>query len=610
MSNPPVVRPYLARGPERVLGGETPLPGGGPERLFGSDVIADALRDVGLEYIALNPGSSYRGLHDSLVNHLGNARPQLLLCLHEEHAVAIAHGYAKVTDRPMGVALHSNVGLMHASMALFNAFCDRVPVFALGATGPLDAARRRPWIDWLHTSTDQAALVRPFLKWDDQPHSVSAAVQAILQAHRISNTAPKAPTYLCLDASLQEQEIDADVPAEVPNPRRFEPSRPPEPDSRDIDDLVVRLARAKRVVLLVGRTTRDHEAWQRRIELAERLGASVHTHLKLPAAFPSTHPLHREPPQPIASPQLQDDLRGGDVVLALEWLDLGGTLERAGTVDGHLVAVGLDEELHRGSSKESLTPVPADVHIRAGADATVRAILRALPNRAGATKTRAPGGAPGLAPARAEAPFARCPTVPDIARCLREKLAGTPACLVRVPLSWSGGLWPIEHPLDYLGADGGEGVGSGLGMTIGAALALRGDERLVVAVLGDGDYLMGVNALWTAAHYELPMLVVVANNRSFFNDEIHQHQTAVTRGRPTENRWIGQRIIDPDVDLARLAAAQGLAAYGPVLTCDGLADAISIGIDLARAGGPVVVDVRIESTIEGRDRVVGHTRRG
>src|SRR6185312_1321475 len=163
---------------------ELPIPSGVERPQFGSDAIADVLRALKIEFIALNPGSSFRGLHDSLVNYLGNDLPRMLLCLHEEHAVAIAHGYAKVTDKAMAVALHSNVGLMHASMGLFNAFCDRVPLLALGATGPLDAARRRPWIDWLHTATDQAALVRPYLKWDDQPGSVEAATKAVAHAHR------------------------------------------------------------------------------------------------------------------------------------------------------------------------------------------------------------------------------------------------------------------------------------------------------------------------------------------------------------------------------------------------------------------------------------------
>ena len=589
----------------RLPGGEAPVAGEPDGRRFGSDAIAETLRGLGIEYIALNPGSSFRGLHDSLVNHLGNVGPEIVLCLHEEHAVSIAHGYAKVTDRAMAVALHSNVGLMHASMALFNAFCDRVPVLALGATGPLDAARRRPWIDWLHTATDQAALVRPFLKWDDQPASVPAAIQAILQAHRLSITAPKAPAYVCLDTTLQEEELDGDSSSTRHVVWRFEPSRDPGPASSAVGALAAALSAATKVVLLIGRTTRDREAWDRRIELAERLQASVHTHLKLPAAFPSSHPLHAEPPHSVASALLRDDLRTADMILALEWLDLGGALERAGDVNGQVISVSLDEQLHGGWGKESLAPVPADVHIHAGADATVEALLDALPARA------AVDGADRRSTTVTGPPATGTPTVEDIARCLRDKLAGTPACLVRVPLSWAGRMWEIEHPLDYLGGDGGEGVGSGPGMTIGAALALRNDERVVLSVIGDGDYLMGVNALWTAAHYGLPLLIVVANNRSFFNDEIHQHQTALHRGRPTENRWIGQRISKPDVDVTSLAVAQGLTAFGPVRSCDQLADALSRGVDAARMGASVVVDVHVTSSVRGEDgRTVGHTTRG
>ena len=141
---------------------------------WGSDAVAQALRDLDFDYIALNPGASYRGLHDSLVNYLGNRRPQMLVCLHEEHAVALAHGYAKVTSRPMAVALHSNVGLMHGLMAIFNAFADRMPMLILGANGPLDAQKRRPWIDWLHTTADQGALLRTYTKWDDTPGSPGA----------------------------------------------------------------------------------------------------------------------------------------------------------------------------------------------------------------------------------------------------------------------------------------------------------------------------------------------------------------------------------------------------------------------------------------------------
>src|SRR5579884_4566457 len=202
-----------------VAGLERPTPAGANAPGFGSDVIAEALRSLDIPYIALTPGASYRGLHDSIVNYLGNTKPQMLLCLHEEAAVAIAHGYAKVTGKAMVTAVHSNVGLMHATMALFNAWCDRMPVVVLGATGPVDAAKRRPWIDWIHTARDQGALVREYTKWDDQPASLEAAMEAILRARQIAETAPRGPTYICLDAGLQEVRLEALPP--LPEVARF-----------------------------------------------------------------------------------------------------------------------------------------------------------------------------------------------------------------------------------------------------------------------------------------------------------------------------------------------------------------------------------------------------
>ena len=193
--------------PQDLSALDRPVPAGVNAAGFGSDVVADALRATDIPYIALNPGASYRGLHDSLVNYLGNERPQMLLCLHEESAVAIAHGYAKVTGKAMAAAVHSNVGLMHATMAIFNAWCDRMPMVILGATGPVDAVKRRPWIDWIHTARDQGALVRGYTKWDDQPASPAAAREAVLRANWIANTAPRGPTYVNLDAEMQESKL-------------------------------------------------------------------------------------------------------------------------------------------------------------------------------------------------------------------------------------------------------------------------------------------------------------------------------------------------------------------------------------------------------------------
>src|SRR5436305_12572770 len=175
---------------------------------WGSDVAAQMLRRLGIPYVSLNPGASYRGLHDSLVNHLGNERPGMLLCLHEDHAVAIAHGYAKAAGEPMACVLHSNVGLMHGMMGLYNAWCDRVPMIVLGATGPVAAAKRRPWIDWIHTSRDQRAYTRSIIKWDDQPTSPAALVEAMTRANLLTRSAPTAPVYIVPDAGFQEQRLD------------------------------------------------------------------------------------------------------------------------------------------------------------------------------------------------------------------------------------------------------------------------------------------------------------------------------------------------------------------------------------------------------------------
>src|SRR6059036_2607733 len=198
---------------------ETPLPSTPGEEVWGSDAIARILQALELPYVALNPGASFRGLHDSLVNYAGNRDPQMLLCLHEESAVAIAHGYAKACGRMMGVVLHSNVGLLHGSMAIFNAWCDRAPMLILGATGPWDAARRRPWIDWIHTAADQGALVRGYTKWDNQPASVPAAYDALLRAAQMATTAPRGPVYVNLDAGLQESKL-AELPP-LPDVSRF-----------------------------------------------------------------------------------------------------------------------------------------------------------------------------------------------------------------------------------------------------------------------------------------------------------------------------------------------------------------------------------------------------
>jgi len=565
---------------------DRPVPAGINAPGFGSDVVADALRALDISYIALNPGASYRGLHDSLVNYLGNERPQLLLCLHEESAVAIAQGYAKVTGRAMAAAVHSNVGLMHATMAVFNAWCDRMPIVVLGATGPVDATKRRPWIDWIHTARDQGALVRGYTKWDDQPASPVAAREAVLRAGWIANTAPQGPTYVNLDASMQEAKLAEPVlPIDA---QRYMPPVESAPSTEAIKRAVKLLRAAKRPVILAGRVSRSLEAWNERVQLAERLTARVVTDLKVAAAFPTDHPLHAGAPGgTVLAPEAVAAIRAADVILSLDWVDVAGTFEHCGgDVVGKVVQVSIDHRLHNGWSMDYQGLPPVDVMIDCEPRAAVSALLAAL----GLGEPRALAKSTHEFPKLAEGKL----TVDHLADALRRAVGARPTTLTHLSLSWNGASWPFRHPLDYIGSNGGGGVGGGPGISVGAALALKGSGRLAVAICGDGDFMMGCSALWTATHYNIPLLIVVANNRSFFNDELHQERVARVRNRPIENRWVGQRISEPDIDLAGIARAQGAQGFGPVTKATNLGAAFAKAIAAVEAGAVAVVDVRVE----------------
>lgn len=560
---------------------------------WGSDYLAEVIRRLDLRYLSINPGASLRGLHDSLVNYLGNENPQMLLCLHEDHAVSIAHGYAKVTGKPMGVVVHANVGLMHASMGIFNAWCDRAPMVVIGATGPLDAAARRPWIDWIHTSRDQGALVRNFIKWDDQPASLPAAAEAMIRGALIANTVPKGPVYICLDAALQEARIDGS--ASIPEPDDFSGPATPYPAPASVRRIAERLSESKKPVILAGRVSRAEDAWQKRVRLAERLGATVMTDLKQPAAFPTDHPCHPVPPAFFMGEEGCTVLREADIVLSLDWIDLGGTLKIAaknGRLGAGIIQCSPDQYAHNGWSMDYQSLAPTDVHLLCDPDALVDALL-ALDDKE-RIFDRCERAPVRPAHARAPAPDDGAPlTLQTLARSLREATEHLEVSLLRTPLGWPGDAWHFRHPLDFLGKDGGAGLGSGPGMAVGGALALQGMGRLPLAVIGDGDFMMGVSAVWTAARYRIPLLFVVANNTAYFNDELHQEKVARTRNRPIENKAVGQHIGDPDIDIAGMARCQGGVGHGPVRTVGELRAAMKQAIAEVQAGRVCVVDARV-----------------
>jgi thiamine pyrophosphate-dependent acetolactate synthase large subunit-like protein len=557
---------------------------------WGSDVVAETLRALDIPYIALNPGASYRGLHDSIVNYLGNETPQMLLCLHEEIAVAIAHGYAKVTNKAMAAAVHSNVGLFHATMAIFNAWCDRMPVVILGATGPVDAAKRRPWIDWIHTARDQGAIVRDYTKWDDQPASPLAAREAIVRGHWIANTAPMGPVYINLDAEMQESRLAEPIaPIDV---HRFMPPTATAPAPALVAQAAKLLKAAKNPLILMGRVSRSLEGWNQRVALAEALNAKVITELKLGAAFPTDHPLHAGPPGSTAlGPQALEALQQADVILSLDWVDLAGICKNSfpdGIPAAKVIVVSNDFRIHRGWSMDYQGLPVCDVMLATTPEEAVPDLLKAV---GGAVGARQP--APAKSAAKPELSTDKL-VVNDLVRALKIAVGERDVTLAHISLSWDGATWPFRHPLDYVGSEGGGGIGGGPGNAVGAALALMGTGRLAAAVCGDGDFMMSNAAIWTAVHYRIPLLIVVANNRSFFNDELHQERVARIRSRPVENRWIGQRISEPDIDIAALARSQGAQGFGPVTRTSDLVATFAQAIDAVERGKVAVVDVRVE----------------
>ena len=484
----------------------------------------------------------------------------------------------------MAVMLHANVGLMHGLLGIFNAWCDRLPVYVMGASGPADARKRRPWIEWIHASKDQGALLRHNVKWDDEPRSPQALVESMLRAAALMRTPPKGPVYVCLDVGLQELALETEV--EIPRVERFASPEAPHASAQAMERAADLLVAAERPVILMGRSSRSQRSWNRRVRLAELLGAQVATDLKSAAVFPTGHGLHLGGLTLRISPDATTAVKHSDVTLLLDWIDPAGLL---GAVDGGasatMINCTLDPYLHNGWSMDHFGFAPADLSILADPEAFTADLLAAVEVRLDGTPkwTGDPRHAP-VTPSVARKPDDAPISPADIGRVMHAVKGERPITLARVPIGWDGTVYPFSGPLDFLGYDGGGGLSSGPGNTIGAALGLRGSGRIVVGILGDGDFMQGATALWSAARYEIPALFVISNNRSNHTDVAHQELMARQRGRPVENRWIGQRIDEPAIDFAALARSQGVAATGPVERFGDLAGALDEALDAVALG--------------------------
>ena len=579
-----------------------------PSPRYGSDLVVDLLRAVGIEHIALNPGATFRGLHDSLVNYAEGRRPELILTTHEEIAVALAHGYAKARGTPMAAVVHDIVGLQHASMAIFNAFCDRAPVLVLGGTGPMDATRRRPWIDWIHTALVQGTQVRDYVKLDDQPASIGAIPEAFLRAWRVAQTEPSGPVYLCLDAALQEGALEWAVP--MPDVARFRPATPPQADPRVIDEAAHRLVSARFPIILTESLGRHPTMVPALTRLAERLAAPLIDLAGESQGRPSVPSAH-----PLDMTEARHAVVGeADVVLALDVSSyLSGLAEtdrstrevRPLNEEAYLIAISLDDYALRSWAHTFQSLAPIDLPIAADTGLALPALLAAVEDRL----TRDPRAAERQARAqrvaarqaalrrewratleleRSSRPIAPSVLAAEIWEVIRNEdwiLAnGTGK-------GWARRLWDWEPARSY-GGSGGAGLGYGLPAALGVTLAHRGRGKLCVNLQADGDLLYVVSALYTASHHRLPLLTVMFNNRSYGNDEEHQDVVAKVRARPVENKVIGIRIDDPAPDFARIAQGFGVYAEGPIETVEAVGPALRRAVRIVRdEGRPALVDV-------------------
>lgn len=546
---------------------------------WGSDVIVEVLRDLGIEYVALNPGATFRGVHDSLVNFLGNTRPEMIVCPHEEIAVAIAHGYGKAAGKPMAAYVHNVVGLLHASMAMYNAWANRSSVMVLGGTGPMAADGRRPWIDWIHTANVQGNAVRDFVKWDDQPASVGAAVESLIRGYQITTSAPQGPVYICFDVATQEQKLDD--PFELPDLSSFPMPTRIQADPAALEQASELLVSAQRPVILADFLGRSEDASNAAVRLAELLSLPVISGGDM-YNFPTHHPLN-------ATRSKRQLLEEADVVLALDVYDLQQTLtgqdyrarqlqhllpRNAKLIDISLRQLSVRSWTHDyGGLYPTTLAVQADVGVAVPAladlverrlqDGTDRSTeLRERRSRIAEMHDAAERQALDVVVSRSgESPIA----LPFLASEMWEVIKDTDWVLGNGNLrGWTERLWDYTQPYQVIESRGGGGLGQGFGHAIGVALANRDKGRLTINIQSDGDFLFTPAAVWTAVHHRIPMLVVMYNNRTYGNDLGHQGLMAEVRGRPDENKNVGIDIDDPYVDFAGMARSFGAWAEGPI----------------------------------------------
>jgi acetolactate synthase-1/2/3 large subunit len=578
-----------------------------PRAEWGSDVIVDLLKAFEIEYVAINPGATFRGLHDSLVNYGGNHAPEIVLCTHEEIAVALAHGYARAKGKPMGAVVHNVVGLQHASMAIYNAWADRLPVIVMGGTGPMDTANRRPWIDWVHTALVQGNLVRDFVKWDDQPGSVEAVPESFVRAYRLATADPMGPVYICYDGEVQEKKLDGEIAYSLD---RYPAPLPLQAPEEGFEKTIRWLLEAKRPVILADSVGRKEAGFNALGELAELLAAPVLDQLWR-FNFPVHNPLNLSGMHAKVIPQ-------ADLVLALDVSDLEGAVTQRAQEKGRrrpvellspstkIINVGLDDLLVRAWSTDFNKLRQADLMIMADTAVFLPELVRRL---------KAENERLGKLSGDIQSRRTQWAKLYEEKVAAREKETKTkwdekPIAMSRLYVELAEALknenWVLTNGSSQgkensylpamkfnqiLGKYKGGGLGYGLPASLGAALAHKGSGRFCVDLQPDGCLLFTVSSLWTAVHHKIPLLIVVCSNRSYYNDEEHQERVAEVRGRPVENKTIGIRIEEPEVDFGAMARTYGCWGAGPITEPKDLIKTLREAVRVVKEGKPALVDV-------------------
>lgn len=579
-----------------------------PTAEWGSDVVVDLLKAFEIEYVAINPGATFRGLHDSLVNYGGNHAPEIILCTHEEIAVAVAHGYARAKGKPMGAAVHNVVGLQHASMAIYNAWADRLPVIVMGGTGPMDTANRRPWIDWVHTALVQGNLVRDFVKWDDQPGSVEAVPESFVRAYRLATTDPMGPVYICYDGEVQEKKLDGEIPFSSLD--RYPAPLPLQAPEEGFEKTVRWLLEAKRPVLIADWVGRREAGFNALGELAELLAAPVLDQLGR-FNFPVHNPLNLTGQHAKVIPQ-------ADLVLALDVPDLEGAVTQRAQEKGRrrplellspntkIINVALDDLLVRAWSTDFNKLRQADLMIMADTSVFLPELVRRLK----AEKERLSKLSSEITTRRTGWEKIYAEKQEALEKEKKAKWDEKPISMTRLYAELSEALknedWVLTNGSSQgkenlclaatkfnqiLGKYKGGGLGYGLPASLGAALAHKGSGKFCVDLQPDGDLLFTVSGLWTAVHHQIPLLIVVCSNRSYYNDEEHQERVAEARGRPVENKTIGIRIQQPEVDFGAMARTYGCWGAGPITDPKDLVKTLREAVKVVKEGKPALVDV-------------------